>query len=260
MIKALCKSIAALLVILLMLMPAGLAMLVGAERLRKRLVQATFRSLNAVLGIHVTLHGTMPEHRPLLMIANHSSYLDVLVLGGALPVSFTPKREIAGWPLIGLCAKIAGCVFVERTRAAISDAHNGITAFLKKGRVMCVFAEGTTNDGTALKPFRSALFSVAELPEVMVLPVTLIYQRAGGQALDVAGRRRLAWFGDDALLPHLWSVLKQGRIDADVVIHSLIDPERPINRKQLCERTETVINDCFVTQTGAESAHEPTPR
>jgi 1-acyl-sn-glycerol-3-phosphate acyltransferase len=255
MIRALLRSLSALAWILFMLLPLTLALASGAEGLRKKLVILTFRVLNGIFGLKVVVHGQLPEHRPLLMIANHCSYLDILVIGGALPVSFTPKREIAGWPLIGYCCRLAGCVFVERTRAAISKATEEITRFLQKGRIMCVFAEGTTNDGTALKPFRSALFSVAELPQVQVLPVTVIYSRTDGRELDAQGRRRLAWFGDDALLPHLWNVLQSRSMQAELYLHAPIDPPRPVERKQLCEQTETIIRDCFATQTGTERHH-----
>lgn len=217
--------------------------LLRIEAMRRAMARLTFKGVNAIFGLRVVVRGQLSAHRPLLLVSNHASYLDVLALGASLPIAFTPKKEIASWPVIGFCCRLAGCVFVERTPKAIAKTRHEISKRLERGRVMCVFAEGTTNDGTHLKPFKSSLFSLAELEGMRIQPLALHYHARNGERLDAAGRAQVAWYDDMALLPHLWRVLGYRRIEVVLSLLEVINPADYPSRKALCATTQTLISD-----------------
>lgn len=211
----------------------------GLEALRCWCVRATFRGVNAIFGIRVQVQGALSRERPLLLVSNHSSYLDILVLGSQLPVAFTPKKDIARWPIIGQCCALAGCVFVDRTPKALAATKRNIGQKLAMGRVMCLFPEGTTNNGQQLKPFKSSFFSVALEQQAIIQPAAVLYARRNGLALDVNGRSAMAWFDDMALLPHLLGVLSARSIEAKLQLLPTLAPTG--ERKALCGQSQAMI-------------------
>src|SRR5438046_8692812 len=109
-----------------------------------------------VLGIRVTTRGAMP--RSGLLVCNHLSYLDIIVLSSIRPCLFVAKRDVAAWPLFGWLARAAGTIFVDRERRLSSPAivdlvHRAIAG----GSVVILFPEGTSSDGSTVLPFKSAL-------------------------------------------------------------------------------------------------------
>lgn len=215
--------------------------LLRREKARRTLARWTFQGVARLFGLHVEVKGALSPYRPLLLVANHCSYLDILALGSTLPVAFTPKKEIRHWPLIGFCCRLSGCVFIERTPRAITQTKAQIAQRLGMGRVMCIFPEGTTNDGTHLRPFKSSFFSLAEAEAMAVQPAVLCYRQCDGRTLDAAGRAQLAWYDDMALLPHLWRVLNKRRITVCLRLLPALEPGAYATRKALCAASEMQI-------------------
>lgn len=135
-------------------------------------------------GVRVTRDGRLPRH-DVLVVANHSSWLDILILGGATGAAFVSKAELAGAPLVGWLAGLNRTVYIDRgDRRAIPAQVAAIRAALHKGPV-AIFPEGTTGDGTALLPFKPALLQVLDppFPGLRVQPVVLDY---GANAAEIA--------------------------------------------------------------------------
>src|SRR5262245_55981745 len=110
-----------------------------------------------LIGIRVHAEGT-PAKPPLLIAANHISWLDISVLGSVLPVSYVAKSEVAGWPILGTLARLQRSVFIDRTRRSQTvSANQAIGRRIGAGETIVLFAEGTTGDGNSVLPFRSAL-------------------------------------------------------------------------------------------------------
>jgi len=154
-----------------------------------------------------------------LFVANHQSWLDIVAIGGATGSAFVSKDDIAGWPLIGWLAREGGVVFVSRTdRAGVIDQARAIGALLGKGRAVSLFAEGTTNDGTELLPFRPALLSAAGHagPAVRVQPL----------AIDFGTRSAsIAWHGEEDIGANARRVLgAPGRMAVRLLFLEPIDP------------------------------------
>jgi len=185
---------------------AGLATILWAfPRLdmagRQARVQAWARGTLRVLGIRLQVRGEPPLHGPLLLVANHVSWLDILVILAACHCRFVSKSEVRHWPLVGTLATGAGTLYIERRsrRDALRVVHE-MAARLRAGDVLAIFPEGTTSDGIDLLPFHGNLIQAAVSAEVPAQPVALdfIDAASGGRSLSPC------YIGDDTLVGSLW--------------------------------------------------------
>ncbi len=176
-------------------------------------VQVWARQMLAVLGIDLHTRGTPPAHGPMLLVANHISWLDILVMHAARHCRFVSKSEVRHWPLIGTLSTGAGTLYIERAsrRDAMRVVHQMADA-LKAGDILAVFPEGTTSDGISLLPFHANLIQAAIAAGAPVQPVALSF-------IDVAtGQPCLApcYINDDTLFGSIWRTLTAPRIAAVV--------------------------------------------
>lgn len=203
------------------------------------------------LGFRIIEIGHAASNRPLLFLPNHSSWLDIPVLGSRMPLSFVAKSEVAGWPVFGLFARLQRCVFVERERRhKTGDVARHIGARLAAGDVMVLFAEGTSNDGNGVLPFRSALLGAATSAmvdesntheTVWIQPVAIRYVRIHGLPVGRADRPQLAWYGDMDLIPHLGGVLMLRAVDVEIVWGEPVAFTRSANRKTIAADLESRV-------------------
>jgi 1-acyl-sn-glycerol-3-phosphate acyltransferase len=202
------------------------------------------KGLVRLLGFKLRVHGKLSTAKPTLFVANHSSYLDVPVLGSLIPAAFVAKSEVAHWPVIGIMARLQHTVFIERKAARVGEQSDVLRANLEKRKNMVLFAEGTSSDGTRTLPFKSSLFSIVEDPlpngaPIMVQPVTILCTELGGLPISRAWRPYYAWYGDMTLMRHLWNVFRLGHFTVDVVFHPPVAASAFPNRKALstyCQR------------------------
>jgi len=220
-----------------------------------------------LLDIRVETRGTMSTVKPTLFVCNHSSYLDITVLGSLIRGSFVAKSEVAGWPFFGLLAKLQRTVFVDRQRrASAHQQRDQLAQRLDAGDNLILFPEGTSSDGNRTLPFRSALFGVAErevegaeAAPLTIQPVSLAYVRLNGMPIGRSLRPFLAWYGDMELVGHLWHVAGLGRITVAVEFHPLVTLAQFGSRKALsdhCQRAvaEGVANAIGGRRDGADKA------
>lgn len=226
---------------LVMLPPVLLAWLLRCERPRGRLAQAFYAGAGRIVGLHVTVEGAPATPRPLLIVANHASYLDIFVLGAQLPLSFTPKREVRDWPLIGFLCVLADCVFVERRPAFMEQARAAMAARIARGRVLCLFPEGTTSDGKYLKPFKSGFLSLAEQHALPVQPASIAYTHIGQKPIADGARDRVAWVGDASFFSHFLRVMGLPSVRVTLRWHAPLDRTDFTDRKALTKAAETII-------------------
>ncbi|MGU3495248.1 lysophospholipid acyltransferase family protein [Xanthobacteraceae bacterium A53D] len=180
------------------------------------------RILLRLIGVRVRIIGAPATERPLLILANHVSWLDICVVGSLTPLFFVAKSEVAGWPLIGLLAKFQRTVFVDRNRrSATGSVNQEIATRLGEGDPVVLFAEGTSSDGNRVLPFRTALVGAvreafATAGSMTVQPLAVTYVRVQGLPMGRRHRPLAAWYGDMDLAPHLLAVLRHGAIDVEV--------------------------------------------
>jgi 1-acyl-sn-glycerol-3-phosphate acyltransferase len=167
-----------------------------------------------------------------------ASYADITVLGSQIAGSFIAKTEVAGWPLFGWLAKLQRTVFVDRQVRSTAQQRDAITDRLAAKDALILFPEGTSDDGNRVLPFKSALFSVAESTDgepVVVQPVSIAYTRLNGTPFGRRYRPLVAWYGDMALAPHLWTMLGLGTIEAVVEFHAPTSIAECGSRKALAQ-------------------------
>jgi lyso-ornithine lipid O-acyltransferase len=190
-----------------------------------------------LLGLQLRVVGERASGgRPVVFISNHSSWVDVPVLGGVLDGCFVAKGEIARWPLAGTVAKLGRTVFVSRQRGTTGRERDAMRRRLAAGDNLILFPEGTSSDGSRVLPFRTAFFAVtATGPDVapLVQPVSVVYDRLSGLPTGRATRPVFAWYGDMDIATHFWRLGQETGLRATVVLHGVVDPARFSDRKAL---------------------------
>lgn len=176
-------------------------------------VQAWALKMLALLGIRLELRGQPPVCGPVLLVANHISWLDIVVMHAARHCRFVSKADVRHWPLIGTLAAGAGTLYIERAsrRDAMRVVHR-MAQSLKRGEIVAVFPEGTTSDGAALLPFHGNLIQAAISAEAPVQPVGLSFLDTSSRAMS----RAPSYVGDDTLLGSVWRTLGARAITAVV--------------------------------------------
>lgn len=215
--------------------------------LRHRLPRFYHAVCTRIIGLDVQVRGKRVSEGPVLFISNHSSYLDITVLGSVIPGSFVAKTEVAGWPFFGLLAKLQQTVFVERkARTGVEKQRDDIGSRLDAGDSLILFPEGTSSDGNRTLPFKTALFAVAarriEGKPLVVQPVSVTPTRLDGIPMGIAFRPFYAWYGDMDLAPHLWQAFKLGGMTVEVEFHPPVTIENFSSRKALADHCQRVVS------------------
>lgn len=215
--------------------------------LAARIPMAWQRVAAFCLGLEVRVEGTPAAGRPLLLVSNHVSWLDIVTLGSVAPVSFIAKNEVDGWPVVKWLARLQRSVFIDRNRrSATSRSNEAIAARLAAGDVLVLFAEGTTGDGIAVLPFRSALIGAARAvagggENVVVQPVAIVYTALHGLPIGRLRMSDIAWHGDMDLVPHLVGAIGIGSIDAVVAFGEPIGFGPDTDRKSVAVAVEAEV-------------------
>jgi 1-acyl-sn-glycerol-3-phosphate acyltransferase len=202
-------------------------------------------------GIRVHVNGA-PAEPPLLLAANHISWVDISILGSVLPVSFVSKAEVARWPVIGTLARLQRTVFIDRTRRSqTASATAAIAQRVGRGDVIVLFAEGTTGDGNRILPFRSALLGAARAASgsrlITVQPVAITYTAIHGLPIGRVDRPMVAWYGEMQLPRHFLNLVGMGGLDVVVSFGEPIAFGPEEDRKEVADRcfesVRAMVND-----------------
>jgi lyso-ornithine lipid O-acyltransferase len=203
-----------------------------------------WRGMCAILGLRQRVIGTPArgaDGRPVVYVSNHSSWLDILVLGAHLDAAFVAKEEVSTWPVIRTIARLGRTTYVRRQRNSTARERDEMRARLAAGDNLILFPEGTTSDGARVLPFRSAFLSIAELPATsdgtppIVQPVSIVYDRLAGLPVGRATRPIFAWYGDMEIASHYWDLAQHGGMRASVLLHPPLDPRDFPDRKSLTQ-------------------------
>jgi len=233
------------------LMPTQALLLAVGSPLSRRLPLVYHRLASRILGFEVTVVGTPAEARPTLFVANHTSYLDIEILGGVIEGAFVAKSEVARWPFFGWLAKLQRTVFVDRRVHTTHRQRDAVIDRLKERSNLILFPEGTSADGTRVLPFKSALFAAVHRAElgfpVTVQPVSVAYVRLDGIPIGRFYRPFLAWYGDMEMGPHLWTALGLGVVEVTVQFHDPVEIDSFPTRKALAEHCWRVVQAGMAT-------------
>ena len=207
--------------------------------------QAYHRIVCALFGIRLDVRGRLSRERPLLVVANHTSYLDIEIIGALVRGSFVAKAEIASWPFFGWLARLQRTVFVDRRPSRAHEHKGAVASRLQAGERLILFPEGTTGDGNRVLPFKRALFAVAEQRvagrPVCVQPLSIAYAGFSNLPMERELRPLFAWYGDMELLPHIWEFLGAGTLTVVARFHEPLTIDAAGDRRALAARCETTV-------------------
>jgi len=231
------------------LMPVQWVAVVLKSPLRRRIPVLYHRFVCRLVGVRVRATGTPLDDRPLLIVANHSSWLDISIITSLAPVVFVAKSEIARWPCFGVLAKLQRTVFVERDRRHKTGKVNAqIAQRLAEGDPVLLFGEGTAGDGNRVLPFRTALIGAARdaiaaagNERVWIQPLSIAYVSQQGIALGRHLRPRAAWYGKMKLTDHIGKIVRTGAVDVMVTWGDPIPYDGAIDRKVLARQLESAV-------------------
>jgi 1-acyl-sn-glycerol-3-phosphate acyltransferase len=206
------------------------------------------RQVCRILGITLKIDGAVARDVPVLLVCNHTSWLDIPVLSALAPVSFVAKLEVGGWPFVSALAWLQRSVLVDRTRRqAAGEAASDIMGRLKRGDTIVLFPEGTSSDGNRVLPFKTSLFGAVfgqgghSDAQVIVQTVAVVYTHIHGVPVTRADRPRLGWYGDMEMTSHAWGVLKSGPVTATIMVGPPVSLEDFRHRKELALQSERAI-------------------
>ncbi len=238
--RAVARMVLLFLVILNLLMTVLLMALIQRSRTAQRrkrvarVMQSHLKAMCRVAGLQIHVTGTKPpEGQNFLLLSNHVSYWDILALGSLFPLGFMAKDCIAAWPVLGTVTRLCNTIFVNRDQ--VLARWRSLRSLQKEIQDLsyCVFPEGTTTAAVApkLSHWRRGNIAVVRDPGALVWLAGLHYVKQSEQA----------WIDDDALLPHLFRVLKAPRIDLMIRMQRLeLNPEVTLSQAAQEAWQETV--------------------
>jgi len=224
--------LAALLVTVLPMIPLCtlivLAAGVAGSRARYRMVMAltpiVCGTIAALVGLRVRIAGRRSDHA-LIFVGNHVTYLDILTAGVGVGGVFVSRHDVKQWPVIGIFARLAGTVFLDRSslRSAVASS-DGVLERAEQGIRITIFPEGVTTSG-AMAPFRPFLFSAVARGNFPVQPFTIRYTHIGGQSVGEANKDLVYWYDPaPGLDVHGWRLLKLPYVRATITFHEVVAP------------------------------------
>ncbi len=226
---------------ILLVLRVGERALHGAHRPWSPFVtQGVCRTVLRIMGLRVRITGR-PLRAPGATVANHVSWLDILVLNASDRVYFVAKAEVAGWVAIGWLARATGTLFITRNPTQARIQQQEFEQRLTQGHRLLFFPEGTSSDGFRVLPFKSTLFAAFHHPELadrqMIQPVTVVYHAPHGQDARFYG-----WWGDMAFATSFRDVLRQSPQGwAEVTYHPPLAVADYPNRKAMAAACEAAV-------------------
>jgi 1-acyl-sn-glycerol-3-phosphate acyltransferase len=207
-----------------------------------RITQVVCRWTLWLVGIGFARTGR-PSQKAGVVVANHSSWLDIFALNAGQQVCFVAKSEVASWPGIGVLARVTGTVFVRRDKRAAAEQIATFRERIATGHRLLFFPEGTSTDGKRVLDFKSTLFDAFLRPDIkmdlLIQPVTVAYEAPAGR-----DRRFYGWWGAMDFAPHLFQVLAcypQGCLH--VIYHPPVSVSEFADRKKLAAHLAETVRD-----------------
>ena len=177
-------------------LPAAVLWMLGGERARQQAIRWWSTWLMRIFGFRLRRRG-MPLEGAVMFVANHVSWVDIVILHSQKMMGFVAKKEIEDWPLVGWMAQRAGTIFHARgNSASLGGVMHEMLARLHAGRAVAVFPEGRTRPGNEVGPFHARIFTPAVEADVPVQPVALRYGEGGDAQALVAFRGREGFLGN----------------------------------------------------------------
>jgi len=206
------------------------------------------RTILRLMNVRVEVVGSAPRP-PFLLVSNHLSYFDIVVLSSLLDTIFVAKSEVRSWPVLGFLVRHLDTVFVDRNLGRdLPRAVVRIEAALEAGEGVLIFPEGTSTSGASVAPFRPSLLEPAARGRLAVSAAALSYSTSADQPLAHVS---ICWWGDMAFTDHFFRMLALPGFSVRVAFGegTVCDSDR----KRLAQRLHSRVLELFVPVSGAVS-------
>jgi 1-acyl-sn-glycerol-3-phosphate acyltransferase len=232
---------------------AGIICLIPADHTTKRM--AAIRTTSGFARIVLNLFGVRirVKHRERLrktsearlIVSNHLSYIDVLILSSLLPSVFITSVELKNTVLLGTLARLNASLFVERRkRSGLKHEIENIVLVLGQGISVALFPEGTTSNGDQVQPFKNSLFDAAVLTHTEILPICLCYNRVNNERITPKNRDLVFYYGGATFVAHFRRFLSLRSVDVEVVpLNGIKVPPRRSRKELAAEAHETITRE-----------------
>ncbi len=201
-----------------------------------KIIQTWLHRSAEIIGIDIRVHGEL-TNPPTFVVANHISWLDILIISSVLPVSFLSKVEVRDWPLVGTLAAKAGTLFIHRgSKNGAAEAIDLMQTKLKAGHSVASFPEAKTTDGTSVHIFHSRLFAAAIETESLIQPVALRYPHTNGVNPIVP------FIEEPNLVTHAFRIMSAKRTIAEVTLCKPIKSKDQMRKKIAQSAREAIAN------------------
>ncbi len=206
------------------------------------------------LGLRVNVIGAPSHGRPTLLVSNHISWTDIIAIGSVADVTFVAKREVGNWPFVGMMANLQRTIYVDRTRR--SDAGRTAQAMgrhMAGGNAVLLFAEGQSDIGTHVLPFRSALIGAAQhamleagASDVLIQPLTIAYTKLQGLPVSRNERSLIAWIKSKSVKQNIAEILSGPVKDVTVAFGAPMSLSQGDDRKAVTKAAESQVRAMLV--------------
>jgi len=225
--------------------------------------------LRLILNIRVSVTGDegQLERGGYVIIANHVSYVDGIVLGSIFPIIFVSKREVKSWPIIGQWNVLCGTIFINRQRKIqVASLIRQMTRKLKQEANLLLFPEGTSTNGEGILPFQTVPLAAPLRNRSIIVPVTVTYKTIDDQPVTTANRDSVYWYGDMEFVTHFWNLLALRGIEVLVTIQPKIEcfrySDNSAGRKKLAEECYNRVlgrgtEDITMAEDDSDNTDEP---
>ncbi len=207
---------------------------------RGRVVRRWATGVAAIMGMKISVRGTPPE-APFVLVANHLSYVDVILLQTQLTCTFVAKAEVSTWPILGWLTRTVGTLYIDRKHHRDLLRVNAlIEQALHLGDGIVFFPEGTSSKGDRVYPFKASLLALAARQQYPVIPAAISYATAPG---ETPAHLAVCWWGDMTFADHLLNLLKLPFFEAHLVFSP--HPIQEMDRKALARTLTQHVQSFF---------------
>lgn len=239
------------------LMPVQALLVWTSPAAARRLPHWYHRAVCRLIGVRIEIEGELARGAPVLLIANHASWLDIPVVSAVAPVSFIAKQEVSRWPFVSWLAKLQRTVFVDRTRrTTVGETAGEMIERLAAGDNLVLFPEGTSSDGARVLPFKTSLLAAAKPSRgagggpvsspAVVQTMSIVYTHMHGLRIDRADRHIVGWYGDMDLPAHVWALIEACPLDVSIRLGAPVPLDEFADRKALARHGETQVREAVV--------------
>jgi 1-acyl-sn-glycerol-3-phosphate acyltransferase len=211
----------------------------GIEKI-SRFARLWSKGVAKIVNLRVKIFGEIPRVSGGLVVSNHLSYLDIITHGSILPLRYSPKAEVAKWPVLGWYIDLSRPIWTSReSKQASKKTLRDFVKTMKREMYLIVYPEGTCTDGkNGVLPFKSTSFEAAIAGDMPILPVLTRYNEAPGEPT-------VSWYGDMTFFPHVWQVLKVPSIEVELHFLRPVFPEGR-SRKELASLVHGIMTHEYV--------------